>query len=96
MKKMAAVIRLGLVLGLLPAVAGAAARPDRLLVPGRPVDRTIAFEFAGAGNLKGPNAGHMHDATFRLIDAGRFASRWTFYENDKPKFTEDNEYTRIQ
>ena len=42
MKKMAAVIRLGLVLGLLPAVAGAAARPDRLLVPGRPVDRTIA------------------------------------------------------
>jgi len=59
-------------------------------------DGTIAFEFAGAGNLKSPNAGHMHDATFRLIDAGRFASRWTFYENDKPKFTEDNEYTRIQ
>jgi CHAT domain-containing protein/tetratricopeptide (TPR) repeat protein len=42
MKKMTAAVRLGLVLtGLLPAVAGAAARPDRLLVPGRPVDRTI-------------------------------------------------------
>ena len=59
-------------------------------------DGTIAFQFAGAGNLKSANAGHMHDATFRLIDDGRFASRWTFYENGQPKFTEDNEYTRIQ
>lgn len=56
----------------------------------------IAFEFAGATNLAGPNAQHMHTARLRLVDNDHFTSEWTLFENAKPKHTHTARYSRVK
>lgn len=55
----------------------------------------VAFEFLDATNLK-PGAGHMHNATIRLIDNDHYSSAWEFYENGQRKTAETAQYTRIK
>ena len=45
---------------------------------------SIFFKFDGAGNLKSPNDGHMHEATFAFKDANHITSTWQFYKDGKP------------
>jgi hypothetical protein len=56
----------------------------------------LRFAFVDATGLSGPEAGHMHDATFRFIDADHFTADWQFFEGGKPKMTESMQYTRVQ
>ena len=44
----------------------------------------IVFDFAGAGNLAGPDAQHMHSANFRLVDIDHFTASWrSCFRSDK-------------
>jgi len=56
----------------------------------------LRFAFVNATGLSGPEAGHMHNATFRFIDADHFSTDWQFYEGGKPKFSEAVQYTRVR
>ncbi len=56
----------------------------------------LEFQFLDAGNLPDPNAGHMHNARFRLVDSNHLVSEWEFYENGQRKLTETSQYTRVQ
>jgi len=60
-----------------------------------PATGIVQFDFAGAGNLASPAAGHMHSAKFHFVDADHFTTEWQFVENGKPKFTETAKYTRL-
>ena len=44
----------------------------------------IDFKFDGGGNIKSPNDGHMHEASFAFKDANHLTSRWQFYRDGKP------------
>ncbi len=61
-----------------------------------PASSRIVFDFAGGGNLSDPNAGHMHNASFKFASADAFSAAWTFQENGKPRFTENIEYHRVK
>ena len=56
----------------------------------------LKFEFLDATGLKGPDAGHMHNARFRFVDHNNFVSEWDFYENGRRKSTETFKYTRVR
>ena len=45
---------------------------------------SISFKFDGGGNIKSPNDGHMHEATFAFKDADHITSTWQFYKDGKP------------
>jgi hypothetical protein len=56
----------------------------------------LRFAFLDATGLSGPEAGHMHNATFRFVDADHFTADWQFFEGGKPKMTESMQYTRVR
>jgi hypothetical protein len=56
----------------------------------------LRFAFVDATGLSGPEVGHMHDATFRFLDADHFTADWQFFEGGKPKMTESMQYTRVR
>jgi hypothetical protein len=56
----------------------------------------LDFQFLDATNLASPGAGHMHNATIRIVDNSHLVSEWQFYENGKPKFSENAQFTRVQ
>jgi len=56
----------------------------------------LRFAFVSATGLANPESGHMHNATFRFIDANHFSTDWQFYEGGKPKFNESVQYTRVR
>jgi hypothetical protein len=56
----------------------------------------IDFQFLDATNLSSPGAGHMHNAKIRIVDNDHLSSEWQFYDNGKPKMTENAQYTRVQ
>ena len=56
----------------------------------------LDFRFLDATNLASPNEGHMHNVKIRFVDDNHVASAWQFYENGKPKLTEDFQYTRVR
>ena len=56
----------------------------------------LRFGFVNATGLSGPEAGHMHNASFKFIDADHFSADWQFYESGKPKFNENVQFTRVQ
>lgn len=58
--------------------------------------REIQFEFLRAGNLPSPAAGHMHRASYRMVDADHFVTEWDFFENGARKMTEKETFTRIK
>ena len=55
----------------------------------------LKFDFLDATNLANPNAGHMHDATLRLVDNDHFSESWDFYLNGKVQMTESAQFTRV-
>ena len=56
----------------------------------------LHFVFVSATGLSSPEAGHMHNASFRFIDSDHFSTDWQFYEGGKPKMTESVQYTRVR
>jgi hypothetical protein len=58
--------------------------------------RELRFAFLDATGLAGPEAGHMHNATFHFVDADHFTADWQFFEGGKPKMTESMQYTRVR
>ena len=56
----------------------------------------LRFGFLDASGLASPADGHMHDVTFRFVDADHVATSWQFFEGGKPKFTESEQYTRVR
>ena len=61
-----------------------------------PAAKTIKFDFVGITNLKSPDAGHMHHATYTLIDSDHFKTTWTFRKNQQDAFTENATYVRVK
>lgn len=45
--------------------------------------KTVTFDFLGATNLAGPQAGHMHRAVFLFSDAEHYTEEWTWKKGDK-------------
>ena len=56
----------------------------------------LKFEFVDVTNLASPGAGHMHNATLRLIDNNHLDTNWQLYENGQPKLTEAGQYVRVR
>jgi hypothetical protein len=56
----------------------------------------LRFAFVSATGLSSPDAGHMHNASFRFADPDHFSADWQFYEGGKPKMTESVQYTRVR
>jgi hypothetical protein len=56
----------------------------------------IKFQFLDATNLANPKAGHMHNATLRVVDHDHVVAAWQFFEGGAPKMTESFEYTRVR
>jgi hypothetical protein len=56
----------------------------------------LRFDFVSVSNLSSPGAGYMHNAKFRFISDDQFAAEWQFYENGKPKFTEQIQFKRVR
>ena len=56
----------------------------------------LEFQFLDATNLANPDAGHMRSAKIRFADDRHFSAEWQFYENGKPKFAENAQYTQIK
>ena len=61
-----------------------------------PESGELHFQFLDATNLTDPGAGHMHNATFRLVDNNHLTTEWEFYENGQKKFSETAQYTRVR
>lgn len=60
-----------------------------------PATGEIQFRFLDATNLASPAVGHMHNATFRIGDGGRFSSTWQFYVDGRVERQEKFDYTRV-
>ena len=56
----------------------------------------IRFQFLDASNLKTPNDGHMHNASFQIVDHDHLRSVWEFYENGHKTRAETFEFTRVK
>ncbi len=56
----------------------------------------LKFRFLDATNLASPDAGHMHNATLRLVDAEHLVEHWEFFENRKLAKTETFEFVRLR
>ena len=58
--------------------------------------KTLTFDLVSISNLKTPNDGHMHHATYTFIDNDHFKTIWTFRKEQKDAFTEDVTYVRTK
>lgn len=56
----------------------------------------IRFEFLDITNLTNPDALHMHNVKFELVDADHVTADWESFEGGKYKATEHFEFTRVQ
>jgi hypothetical protein len=61
-----------------------------------PATGELRFGFLDATGLASPDAGHMHSASFRFVDAKHFTSEWHFMQGGKTTATENFEYTRVR
>ncbi len=61
-----------------------------------PATKTIKFDFLSITNLKSPDEGHMHHATYTFVDNDHFKTAWTFRKQQKDAFTEDVTYVRMK
>ena len=61
-----------------------------------PESKTLTFDLVSISNLKTPNDGHMHHATYTFIDNDHFKTTWTFRKEQKDAFTEDVTYVRTK
>jgi hypothetical protein len=61
-----------------------------------PETKTLKFDLVSISNLKSPDDGHMHHATYTFIDNNHFRTTWTFRKDQKDTFTEDVVYVRVK
>jgi hypothetical protein len=61
-----------------------------------PDTKTLKFELVSISNLKSPDAGHMHHATYTFLDNDHFKTTWTFRKEQRDAFTEDVTYVRVK
>jgi hypothetical protein len=61
-----------------------------------PATGELKFQFLDATNLSSPAAGHMRNATFKLVDHTHLIEEWQFYENGGVKQAETAQYTRVR
>ena len=61
-----------------------------------PESKTLTFDLVSISNLKTPNDGHMHHATYTFIDNDHFKTTWTFRKEQKDAFTENVTYVRTK
>ena len=61
-----------------------------------PETKTLRFELVSISNLKSPNDGHMHSATYTFLDDDHVKTTWTFRKDQKDSFTEDVTYVRAK
>jgi hypothetical protein len=61
-----------------------------------PATGDLRFTFLDATGLATPNAGHMHNVSFRFVDDNHFVADWQFFQDGKPKMTESVQYTRVR
>lgn len=61
-----------------------------------PASGELKFRFLDATNLANADAGHMRNVTLRFVDDAKLVSQWEFYQDGKPKFTEQFEYKRVR
>ena len=61
-----------------------------------PETKTLKFELVSISNLKTPDDGHMHHATYTFLDNDHFKTTWTFRKDQKDAFTEDVTYVRTK
>jgi len=61
-----------------------------------PDGREVEFAFLDGQNLPTRDKGHMDRAIYTFVDADRFTSRWTWYEDGKEKWGEVVEYRRLK
>jgi hypothetical protein len=54
----------------------------------------LKFEFLDITNLA-PGAVHMHNGTFRFVDANHLTGEWQFFEAGKLKMTQGAQFTRV-
>jgi hypothetical protein len=50
---------------------------------GPPDGKTVAFQFAGASNLKSDKDMYMHDVTYTFVDKDTLKSEWTHFHDGK-------------
>ncbi len=55
----------------------------------------VRFQFLDGTNLT-EGAGHMHNATLRVIDNDHLTAAWEFFEGGQRKNTETFQYTRVR
>jgi predicted enzyme related to lactoylglutathione lyase len=58
--------------------------------------RRVDFTFLDGTNIASRSIGHMDRAIYELIDADRFTSRWTWYEDGKESWMEEIVYERVR
>jgi hypothetical protein len=56
----------------------------------------LRFHFLGATNLANKDAGHMHNATIRVVDSEHLSTAWEYHEGGQLKTMEKAEYTRVR
>ena len=60
-----------------------------------PATGELQFRCLDGTNLTA-GAGHMRNATFRMMDHDHLLTEWEFYENGQQKFAETARYTRVR
>ena len=56
----------------------------------------VTFTFAGGGNISSRDSGHMDKAVFQFLQADRFTSQWTWFQEGDEQWLEDIEYERLR
>ena len=55
----------------------------------------VEFTFLDGGNLPSRDRGHMDRVVLRFLDADRFTSRWTWYQDGQERWLEEIESHRM-
>jgi len=58
--------------------------------------RSILFTFVDGGNMGSRDDGHMDKASYRLIDADHYSSRWTWYQGGEERWMEEVVLERLR
>lgn len=58
--------------------------------------RKVTFTFLDATNLSSRNKGHMDKVVLNFIDDSHFTSQWTWYQDGKEQWLEENKYERAK
>jgi hypothetical protein len=57
----------------------------RMVASASPDGKVLTFNFLDATNLATPDAGHMQQVVFTLVDASHHTEEWTFVDHGKEK-----------